>query len=133
MVEVRHIHSAPVFPADPAKPPVKPAPAKNADAFERVFRAQLQQAQPLKFSRHASERLQERGIAFDAQQLEKINETVSRVAEKGGRESVLFADGVALVVNVPQRTVITCVAGNSAGERIFTNIDSCLRRPGPAD
>jgi hypothetical protein len=35
-------------------------------------------------------------------------------------------DDVAMIVNVPNRTVVTAVDGDQAGSQVFTNIDSAV-------
>ena len=47
-----------------------------------------------------------------------------RLAQKGARESLVYADNVAFVVSVTNRTVITAMDGKSENNNIITNIDS---------
>lgn len=119
--------------------PVQPSPASTANpagagkasgpAFSQVLADQLNagaaQAK-LKFSGHAQQRLASRNIDLTADDLKKIGDAVTRAASKGARESLILTDKAALVVSVPNRTVITAVDPSQMKENIFTNIDSAV-------
>ncbi len=83
-------------------------------------------AEPLRFSKHARERVQRRGIALDPTTVGRLQEGVGRAAGKGSRDSLVLVDGTAFVVSVPNRTVITAVGSEHMHEHIFTNIDSAV-------
>lgn len=83
-------------------------------------------AEPLKFSRHALARLQQRGIDVAGTTLQRLNDGVARAAGKGSRDSVVFLDGTAFVVSVANHTVITAVDSEHMHEHVFTNIDSAV-------
>jgi flagellar operon protein len=81
---------------------------------------------PLRFSKHAIERAQRRGIPLDPATLGRLQEGVGRIAGKGSRDSLVLVDGNAFVVSVPNRTVITAVGSAQMREHVFTNIDSAV-------
>jgi flagellar operon protein len=105
-------------PAQPAKPTApKPGPS-FADALDR--------ASGVKFSGHALQRVERRGIDTSPQTLARLDGAVQRAAAKGARESVVLVDGTAFVVSVRNKTVITAVDAQSMREHVFTNIDSAV-------
>jgi flagellar operon protein len=83
-------------------------------------------AEPLRFSKHALERVQRRGIALDPTTLGRLQEGVGRAAGKGSRDSIVLVDGTAFVVSVNNRTVVTAVSPEHMREHVFTNIDSAV-------
>jgi flagellar operon protein len=101
----------------------QPAPLKGP-AFDEVLR---QRVGTVKFSGHALQRVERRGIDLDANNtLARLESGVERAASKGARDSVVFVDGTAFVVSVRNKTVITAVDSEHMREHVFTNIDSAV-------
>ncbi len=80
----------------------------------------------LKFSNHAIERMQSRGIMFKAEDMSRLNEAVDRAANKGSRDSLILMNDSALIVSVKNRTVVTVMDKSALKENVFTNIDSTI-------
>lgn len=80
----------------------------------------------VRFSRHATARLESRGMTLSEADLGDISAAVDRLQDKGARESLLLMGDHAFVVGVPKRTVITAMTRQEAVGSIFTNIDSTL-------
>jgi flagellar operon protein len=125
------LHSSPLGPVGPAGAPqqpthLRPVGPSTGPAFREVFGTQLAQAGDVRFSGHALERLQRRGIVVDNTTLARLNDGVARAASKGARESLVLVDGTAFVVSVTNRTVITAVDREHMREHVFTNIDSAV-------
>ena len=93
-------------------------------SFGQVLDQKLQGE--LKFSQHARERLKSRNIELSADQLDKLNDAVSKARQKGARDSLILMQDLALVVSVKNNTVVTAVDGQNLKENIFTNIDSAV-------
>lgn len=107
----------------PTQPTVQPQKKTgSADSFANI----LEQAQELRFSQHAQERLQARNIAFSADQLKQLEGAVNSVAQKGGRDSLVMLGDAALVVSVKNRTVVTAMDRTQMKGNVFTNIDSAI-------
>jgi flagellar operon protein len=67
-----------------------------------------------------------RGIQFTPQGLQRIEQAVDRAAEKGSRDALVVAGGLALVVSVENRTVVTVMSRDAMQESVVTNIDSAV-------
>jgi flagellar operon protein len=110
-------------PARPGGPPARtPAPGSS-------FAEELREASgtsELRFSKHALERLQRRGIELDPATMQRLGEGVARAAGKGSRDSLVLVDGTAFVVSVKNHTVITAVGSEHMKDNVFTNIDSAV-------
>ncbi|GAA4871607.1 TIGR02530 family flagellar biosynthesis protein [Paenibacillus vulneris] len=96
-------------------------PAQPANSFQSVLQNQL-----LRFSHHAEERLQQRGIEFKPEQLAKIQSAIDKAAAKGAKDSLMLINDTALIVNIKNRTVVTAVDGASMKDNLFTQIDSAV-------
>ena len=81
---------------------------------------------PLKFSAHASQRLRERKIQLDASTMTKVHEAIDRAEAKGVDDTLVLTKDAALIVNVPNRTVITAMDRASMNGNVFTNIDGAV-------
>ena len=94
---------------------------QNGSSFASVL---ANAEKKVSFSQHALQRMETRQLDFSEQDLEKLDDTVEKMAQKGAKESLIYMNDMALVVSVTNRTVITAMDGASAKENIFTNIDS---------
>lgn len=80
----------------------------------------------LNFSKHATKRLSERGIAVDNQLMSNLEHAVEDARKKGARDvAIIGAQGI-FIVNVPNNTVVTTMSQSDMKERVFTNIDSAV-------
>lgn len=80
----------------------------------------------LKFSNHAVERMQTRGIRFTPEDMTRLNDAVSRAAAKGSKDSLILMNDSALIVSVKNKTVVTVMDKTALKENVFTNIDSTI-------
>ena len=96
--------------------------APSGPSFADVLGAKQQ----VRFSAHALQRVERRGIDVSPATLGRLNDGVERAAGKGARASVVFVDATAFVVSVPNRTVITAVDRDHMKQQVFTNIDSAV-------
>lgn len=80
----------------------------------------------LKFSKHASLRLEERNISLTEEQNERLQNGVKKADEKGIQESLVMMDSLAFIVNIPNKTVVTAMDQRETVENVFTNIDGAV-------
>ena len=90
----------------------------------KSFNERTSAGSELKFSKHASMRMQSRQIDLTANQWERLEGGVEKAGEKGIRESLVMVDNLAFIVNVSNNTVITAVGEGE--DKIFTNIDGAI-------
>lgn len=125
MTERLTIIPQPISPS--SKPQHKPAAGRTGEAgqFDQLLK-QAQKSSGVRFSGHALERMQRRGINFNPGQLERLQQAVAQVDAKGGRDSLVMLDETALVVSVKNETVVTVVDREQLKQNVFTNIDSAV-------
>jgi len=80
----------------------------------------------LKFSQHAEVRMKQRGIQLQPESLTKIMNAVDEAESKGAKDSLIVMKDIAMIVNVPSRTVVTAMDGKQMQSNVFTNIDSAV-------
>ena len=98
-------------------------------SFEEIQKQQVQSTQttePVKFSKHAANRLNDRNIELTEEQLERLNDGTKKAGEKGIRDSLVLVDQLAFIVNTKNNTVITAMDQTEADENIYTNIDGAV-------
>ena len=98
----------------------------NGASFEEIFKQKLQSASELKFSKHATQRLDDRNIELTEEQSQRLEEGVMKASEKGITDSLVLVDTLAFIVNVPNQTVVTAMDQTESDENIFTNIDGAV-------
>jgi len=98
-----------------------------ASEFDHVLGGALDQLkQPLKFSAHASQRLQERKIKLDSDTMSRVNDAIDKAEAKGIEDTLVLTADAALIVNVKNRTVVTAMDKGSLTGNVFTNIDGAV-------
>lgn len=109
----------------------KPMTTIGAD-FGTLLKEQLDRnsgidkAGGLQFSKHAKERVAQRGIELTPKLLEDLNTAVNKASKKGVRDIVIFDMLNAFIVNVPNKTVVTTMSGSEMRDNVFTNIDGAV-------
>lgn len=115
----------PIQPIQPRQAPrTRPVPGQDG-SFANILDTKLREG-TVKFSAHATKRLEARNIHFTEGQLKTLEEAVEKARSKGGRETLILLDNVALVVSVANRTVITAMDGDNLRDNVFTQIDSAV-------
>jgi flagellar operon protein len=76
------------------------------------------------FSAHALSRLEQRNIVVDEQIKSQLETAIDKIAQKGGRESLIMLDDLAFLVSIPNKKVITALEASE--DNVFTNIDSAV-------
>lgn len=104
----------------------QPAKQKNGYSFQDAVRKEMEGSQGVKLSAHAEKRLQERNITLAPKDLEKIGVALGQAASKGSRESLIIYDGLALITNVRNKTIVTAIDSQGGESQVFTNIDSAV-------
>lgn len=80
----------------------------------------------LQFTGHARTRLKSRGLELNPERMLRLTHGVAQAAAKGARASLVLLDQLALVVSIPNRTVITAMDTQHLKDFVFTNIDSAV-------
>lgn len=108
---------------------IKAAGSVNNTSFAQVLQnlqTTVQKKEDLKFSKHASIRIEQRGIAMGAAFIEELKGAVNKAEEKGVKNIAIISQRGAFIVNVPNRTVVTGMTEQEMKDNIFTNIDAAI-------
>ncbi|MGP1570036.1 MAG: TIGR02530 family flagellar biosynthesis protein [Eubacteriales bacterium] len=80
----------------------------------------------VQFSKHAKERVTQRGIELTPKLMQDLNTAVDKASKKGAKDIVVFDMLNAFIVNVPNKTVVTTMSGSEMRDNVFTNIDAAV-------
>ncbi|MGE4213251.1 MAG: TIGR02530 family flagellar biosynthesis protein [Anaerotignaceae bacterium] len=96
-------------------------------SFEAVLNQQYNEKnQELQLSKHAKERVEERGIDFNNQLKTTLNEAAETARLKGATNTVMIGQDAAFVVNIPNGIIVTAISAEELKNNVFTNIDSAV-------
>lgn len=103
----------------------------STKSFEQILAEKEQEivqgeSTEVKFSKHASNRLEDRNIVLSSDQVTRLTEGTKKAGEKGIKDSLVMVDKLAFIVNVPNNTVVTAMDQTETKENIFTNIDGAV-------
>ena len=95
-------------------------------SFQELLQQKATGTNELKFSKHASIRLEQRGISLTDNQMNRLEDGTQKAKEKGIRDSLVIVDELAFIVNVPNSTVVTAMDRADTATNVFTNIDGAV-------
>ncbi|MEA5083812.1 MAG: TIGR02530 family flagellar biosynthesis protein [Lachnospiraceae bacterium] len=96
-------------------------------SFEAVLNQQFNEKnQELQLSKHAKERVEERGIDVDTNLMTTLNEAAQTARLKGAINTVMIGQDAAFVVNIPNGIIVTAISAEELKNNVFTNIDSAV-------
>ncbi|SHJ30676.1 TIGR02530 family flagellar biosynthesis protein [Parasporobacterium paucivorans] len=94
--------------------------------FADILKGKLDEASGLQFSRHAAQRVEQRGMEITDSLLWNLSGAVEKARSKGARDVAVIGDSGAFIVNVPNNVVVTAMDREEMKDNIFTNIDSAV-------
>ena len=100
----------------------KPISTKNS--FQEILEQKGKES--IKFSNHANKRLEDRGIKLSNEEIGQLNEAIKMMQQKGAKDSLIVINNLAMIVNIPNKTVITALNQEGTKGNIYTNIDSAI-------
>lgn len=103
---------------------------QNGLSFQDILKEKqsgtVTEASDLRFSKHAAGRLADRNIELTSGQMERLSDGARKAGEKGIQESLVVLDGLAFIVNIPNKTVVTAMEQAETQDNVFTNIDGAV-------
>lgn len=93
------------------------------------FSDQLQhliQSGEIKLSKHAASRLESRNMELSDGERTMLRQAINDMQAKGTKNGLVIIEDKAVVVSVPNRTVITVLDTQGARGNVFTNIDGAV-------
>lgn len=98
---------------------------KQGSTFKELLNEKCQE-NTLSFSKHATERIEQRNINVNESVSSRLNEALVQAKDKGLKNVLVMIDSSAFIVNTLSNKVITAVNNSELKENIFTNIDGAV-------
>lgn len=100
----------------------------NGEDFNHVLQQAIAQqtTTDIVFSKHAMQRISDRGIDVSPQMLQKVTNAVERAEAKGITDALILGPQAAFIVNIPSKTVITTMGTMDMQDHVITNIDGTV-------
>ena len=93
-------------------------------SFQEILHEQLNQG--ISFSKHASQRTEQRNIQISESDLNRLDDACNKAQQKGIKDALIVMNDSAFIVNAQNKTVITVVDKNEMKDNVFTNIDGAV-------
>ncbi len=102
--------------------------AQPGKSFQELLETSLAQRSTLSltFSRHAQQRVEQRGVALSSDDMSRLSQAVEQAGQKGITDSLVFMNDTAFIVNIPNRVVVTVVDSGDTEHNVFTNINGAV-------
>lgn len=122
----------------PHQTPQKPIESQD---FQSLLQEQNKQVnaesnlattRPLKLSGHAQQRLQQNDITLSDAQLDALSNAADKAEAKGSKDALMLMERLGLIVNIPNRTVLTILSPDRMQDGVVTKIDSTVLVEDPA-
>lgn len=113
----------------PKQVPFQKKPSISHEESSVSFKQHLEQAAAgtqILVSKHAEKRLAQRDISVSPKEWAMLEQKVKEAKHKGLKESLVLLGNAALIVSVPNETVITAMNRQEAVGQIFTNINGTI-------
>ncbi|OMP68606.1 TIGR02530 family flagellar biosynthesis protein [Domibacillus epiphyticus] len=112
----------------PLAPVKKRIEQKTAAAvsFGDTFSKAISQSCMPNISKHAEQRLKERGIVIHTDEWASIGQKLAEASSKGVTDSLVLLKDAALIASAKNNTVITAMNRDEASSHIFTNINGTI-------
>jgi len=94
-------------------------------SFSEVLN-QIEGKDELKFSKHATSRLETRNIKLTGAEMTRLNSAVSKASSKGIKDALILMDNKVFIASVQNKTIITASTDEELKDNVFTNIDGAV-------
>jgi len=95
----------------------------NVD-FQNILQESINKNDNIKISAHAEQRMLERNIRLQKNDIDRLKTAMNDLEQKGAKESLMLYKDMAFIASVSNRTIITTMQNSEMD--IVTNIDSAI-------
>lgn len=107
----------------------KPTERKQINSnksFNHILEKIQNKETEIKFSKHATERLNSRDMSLSSDEINRLQEAFHKAEMKGVNDALILMDDKAFIANINNKVIITTVNKEQLKDNIFTNIDGAV-------
>lgn len=107
----------------------KPTERKQINSnksFNHILEKIQNKETEIKFSKHATERLNSRDMSLSLDEINRLQEAFHKAEMKGVNDALILMDDKAFIANINNKVIITTVNKEQLKDNIFTNIDGAV-------
>lgn len=96
-------------------------------SFQEILQDQLEIPKTPEFSKHAAQRVAQRGIELSVSSMARLSQGVQMAAQKGiAGDTLILIDQTAFLVNIQNNKIITTFQSGELNGNVFTDIDGTV-------
>lgn len=99
---------------------------KSSKNFQEVLRNAQKNSGEIKFSKHALNRMDNRNIKLDSNEMDRLKNGFDKAEEKGVKDALILMGDKAFIASIKNKTIITTVSQEQLKNNVFTNIDGAV-------
>ena len=99
---------------------------KSSKNFQEVLRNAQKNSGEIKFSKHALNRMDNRNIKLDSNEMDRLKNGFDKAEEKGVKDALILMGDKAFIASIKNKTIITTVSQEQLKDNVFTNIDGAV-------
>ena len=94
--------------------------------FNQILESIRGKDEEIKFSKHASERLNSRDMDLNQDEILRLKTAFNKAESKGVKDALFLMDDKAFIASIKNKTIITTVSKEQLKDNVFTNIDGAV-------
>lgn len=97
----------------------------KTQSFQDVLN-KIENGEKLKFSKHATSRLEKRNINLSPADIQKLEGAVEKAEKKGIKDALIVMGQKVFIASIKNKTIVTASTEADMEEKVFTNIDGAV-------
>lgn len=94
--------------------------------FHNILENAKKKQDTIKFSKHALNRMDNRNINLNKQEMDRLINGFNKAKEKGVKDVLILIEDKIFIASIDNKTIITTVNKNQLKDNVFTNIDGAV-------
>ncbi|NLV89707.1 MAG: flagellar protein [Tissierellia bacterium] len=99
---------------------------KRDKNFEEILESIQNRDSEIKFSKHAVERLSNRNMNLNLEEIKRLKNAFQMAESKGVKDALIIMDDKAFIASINNKVIVTTMNKEQLKDNVFTNIDGAV-------